>query len=90
LVSVLVGSWVNPDGGEVVEFTFDGAMIVRRDGEVLTTQQYATQEIRLGGGRLHLRTEGSDGEVVLGYHVEADVLAMSFGGQTTVYRRVAG
>jgi len=89
-VSVLVGSWSNPDGGEVVEFTFDGAMIVSRGGEVLTTQQYATQESPTGGGRLHLRTEGSDGEVVLGYQVESDVLAMSYGGQTTVYRRVPG
>ena len=89
-MSVLVGSWSNPDGGEVVEFTFDGAMIVSRGGEVLTTQQYATQESPTGGGRLHLRTEGSDGEVVLGYQVESDVLAMSYGGQTTVYRRVPG
>ncbi len=89
-MSVLVGSWSNPDGGEVVEFTFDGAMIVSRGGEVLTTQQYATQESNTGGGRLHLRTEGIDGEVVLGYQVETDVLAMSYGGQTTVYRRVPG
>ena len=89
-MSVLVGSWSNPEGGEVVEFTFDGAMIVRRDGEVLASQLYAIQESRTGGGRLHVRTEGSDGEVVLGYQVETDVLAMSFGGQTTVYRRVPG
>jgi len=87
-VSVLVGSWSNPDGGEVVEFTFDGTMIVSRGGEILTTHQYATEESPTGGGRLHLRAEGVDGEVVLGYHVEIDVLAMSYGGQTTVYRRV--
>lgn len=74
----------------MVEFTFDGAMIVSRGGEVLTTQRYATQEGRAGGGRLHLSTEGIDGEVVLGYQVETDVLAMSYGGQTTLYRRALG
>lgn len=89
-MSVLVGRWSNPEGGEVVEFTFDGAMIVSRGGEVLTTQRYATQEGRAGGGRLHLSTEGVGVEVVLGYHVETDVLAMSYGGQTTIYRRLPG
>jgi hypothetical protein len=83
----LVGRWSNPEGGEIVEFTGDWSMVVRRDSDVLTAQQYAVQDNGAGAGRLTLRsTEG--GEVVLGYCVSGRILAMSFGGQTTIYTRV--
>jgi hypothetical protein len=73
----------------MVEFTAAGAMIVSRDGELLTAQQYVAQDNGVGAGRLSLRTEGSSSEVVLGYCVATDILAMSYGGQTTIYSRVA-
>ena len=87
-MSGLVGRWSNPEGGETVEFTFDGNMIVTRGDELLTEQRYAIQVNRNGGGRISLRMEGVEAEVVLGFHVEGDILAMSFGGETTVYKRV--
>jgi hypothetical protein len=86
-VSFLVGRWSNPEGGEVVEFTADGSMIVRRAGEVLTAQRYAVQDNGAGAGRLALRS-AEGGEVVLGYCVSGEILALSFGGQTTIYSRV--
>jgi len=86
-LSVLVGRWVNPEGGETVEFTADGAMIVSRGGEVLTTQRYTAEDTGTGGGCLALMTEGTSSQVVLSYQVQADVLAMTYGGQTTIYRR---
>jgi hypothetical protein len=89
-VSFLVGRWSNPEGGEIVEFTADGAMSVCRGGEVLTTQSYAAQDNGAGAGRLSLRTEGGISEVVLGYCVASDILAMSYAGQTTIYSRVPG
>lgn len=86
-MSFLVGRWSNPEGGEVVEFTGDGSIIVRRGDEVLTAQRYAVQDNGAGAGRLCLSTvEGN--EVVLGYCVSSDILAMSYGGQTTIYARV--
>jgi hypothetical protein len=87
-VSLVVGRWLNPEGGEIVEFTVDGAMVVSRGGEVLTTQRYVVEARGAAGGRLSLRTEGEPGEVVLGYCVQADILAMSYGGQTTIYTQV--
>ena len=89
-MSVLIGRWSNPEGGETVEFTVGGAMVVSRDGEVLATQLYATEESGTGGGRLSLRTEGSNTEVMLGFHVEVDVLAMAYGDYITMYNRVSG
>jgi hypothetical protein len=86
-VSFLVGRWSNPEGGEVIEFTPDGSMIVRRAGEVLTAQHWAAQDNGAGAGRLMVRTaEGN--EVVLGYCVSGDILAMSYGGLTTIYNHV--
>jgi GMP synthase-like glutamine amidotransferase len=89
-VSFLVGRWSNPEGGEIVEFTTDGAMIVRRGTELLTTQGYSVQDNGAGAGRLSLRTAGGINEVVLGYCVSSDILAMSYGGQTTIYTRFLG
>lgn len=88
-MSLLLGRWVNPEGGETIEFTAEGAMIVTRDGEVITTQRYAAEDSGTGGGCLGLTTEGSSAQVVLGYQVQADVLAMTYGGQTTIYRRAS-
>jgi hypothetical protein len=86
-VSFVVGRWSNAEGGEIVEFTADGSLIVRRSGEVLTAQRYATQDNGAGAGRLALRS-AEGGEVVLGYCVSGEILAMSYGGQTTIYARV--
>jgi hypothetical protein len=86
-LSFLVGRWLNPEGGEVVEFTADWSMVVRRADEVLTAQGYAVQDNGAGAGRLSLRS-AEGGEVVLGYCVSGQILAMSFGGQTTIYTRV--
>jgi hypothetical protein len=88
-LSLLEGRWVNPVGGETVEFTTGGTMIVSRGGEVLTTQLYVAEESETGGGCLGLTTEDSDAQVVLSYQVQADVLAMTYGGQTTIYRRAS-
>jgi hypothetical protein len=86
-VSFLVGRWSNPEGGEVIEFTPDGSMIVRRAGEVLTAQHWTAQDNGAGAGRLSVRSaEGY--EVVLGYCVAGEILAMSYGGLTTIYSRV--
>ncbi len=86
-MSFLLGNWANPEGGEVVEFTGDGSMIVRKAGEVVTAQRYAAQDNGAGAGRLSLRSaEGA--EVVLGYCVASEILAMSYGGLTTIYSRV--
>ena len=86
-MSFLVGRWSNPEGGEVVEFTGDGSMIVRRAEEVLTAQRYVAQDNGAGAGRLALRS-AQGGEVVLGYCVSADILALSYAGSTTIYSRV--
>ena len=86
-MSVLVGRWVNPEGGETVEFTADGSMTVSRGGEVLTAQRYTAEDTGTGGGCLALMTEGTNSQVVLSYQVQADVLAMTYGGQTTIYRQ---
>ncbi len=86
-MSFLLGRWSNPEGGEVVEFTGDGSMIVRKAGEVLTAQRYAAQDNGAGAGRLSLRS-AEGGEVVLGYCVASEILAMSYGGLTTIYSRV--
>ena len=86
-MSFLVGRWSNPQGGEVVEFTGDGSMIVRRAEEVLAVQRYAVQDNGAGAGRLAVRS-AEGGEVVLGYCVSADILALSYGGETTIYSRV--
>ena len=80
---------MNPVGGETVEFTADGAMIVSRGGEILSSQRYVAEDGGTGGGCLGLTTEGSNAQVVLGYQVQADVLAMTYGGQTTIYRRAS-
>ena len=86
-MSFVVGRWSNAEGGEIVEFTADGSLIVRLGGEVLTAQRYATQDNGAGAGRLALRS-AEGGEVVLGYCVSGEILAMSYGGQTTIYSRV--
>jgi hypothetical protein len=86
-LSFLVDRWLNPEGGEVVEFTADGSMIVRRAGEVLTAQAYTVQDNGAGAGRLTVRTEDGNA-VVLGYCVSSNILAMSYGGLTTIYSRV--
>lgn len=87
-MSFLVSRWLNPEGGEEVEFTAEGALIVRRAGEVLTSQKWDSQDNGAGAGRLYLRTaEGH--EVAMGYCVSSDILAMSYGGLTTIYTRVA-
>jgi hypothetical protein len=86
-VSFLVGRWSNPEGGEVVEFTPDWSIVVRRESDVLTAQRYAVQDNGAGAGRLTLRS-AEGGEAVLGYCVSGQILAMSFGGQTTIYTRV--
>jgi hypothetical protein len=87
-VSVLVNRWSNPEGGEEVEFTTDGSMVVRRAGEVLTAQRWDAQDNGAGAGRLFLRSS-EGGEVAMGYCVSSDILAMSYGGLTTIYTRVA-
>lgn len=87
-MSQLVSKWTNPEGGEEVEFTADGSMIVRRAGEVLTSQRWTAQDNGTGAGRLVLSTaEGA--EVAMGYCVSADILAMSYGGETTIYVKAA-
>ena len=87
-MSLLVGRWTNPEGGETVEFTADGAMIVSRGGEVLVTQRYETRNDETGRGDLSLRMEGDTAEVLLEYRIDADTLSMGYGGQITVYTRV--
>lgn len=84
----VVGAWQNPDGGERVDFTADGAMRVSLAGESVTAQRYVAEDNGAGAGRLILRTEGSDKQVVMGYCVSPDVLAMSYGGHTSIYVRV--
>jgi hypothetical protein len=86
-VSFLVGKWSNPEGGEVVEFTHDWSMVVRREDRVLAAHRYAVQDNGAGAGRLSLRSS-ENGEVVLGYCVSGQILAMSFSGKTTIYTRV--
>jgi hypothetical protein len=86
-VSFLVGRWSNPEGGEYLDFTADGSLIVRRGTEVLTAQRYDVQDNGAGAGRLSLYS-AEGGEVVLGYCVSSDILAMSFGGLTTIYTRI--
>lgn len=49
-MSQLVGKWANPVGGETVEFTAEGAMVVSRAGEILATQRYATRISGAEGG----------------------------------------
>lgn len=86
-MSLLVSKWSNPEGGEEVEFTADGSMIVRREGEIVTAQLWTAEDKGAGAGRLTLRTaEGA--EVAMGYCVSSDILAMSYGGLTTIYSRV--
>jgi hypothetical protein len=85
-LSVLVSKWSNPQGGEEIEFVSDGSLVVRRAGEVLTSQRWTAQDNGTGAGRLLLSsTDG--GEVALGYCVSSDILAMSYGGETTIYVR---
>lgn len=86
-MSVLVSKWSNPDGGEVVEFTADGSIVVSRAEEELTSQLWHAMDNGSGAGRLFLRTTEGD-EVMMGYCVTSDILAMSYDGITTIYNRV--
>ena len=63
-------------------------MRVSRAGKPVAIQRYVAEDNGAGAGRLILRTESNDKEVVMGYCVSPDVLAMSYGGETSIYVRV--
>ena len=84
----MVNKWSNPEGGEEVEFRTDGAMLVRKSGEVVSSLQWAAQDNGTGAGRLTLTTAEGD-EVIMGYCVSAEILAISYAGETTIYVRAA-
>ena len=95
-MSTLVGKWANPEGGEMVEFTAEGTMVVSRGGEVLATQRYATRNNGAEGGDLLLRadwaaadTDGAAAEVALEYRIDSDTLVMGFSGETSIYARAS-
>jgi hypothetical protein len=88
VVSPIVGRWANPEGGEMVDFTVQGSMVVSRGRDVLTTQRYAARDSGAGGGHLYLWAEETFADVLLEYRLDGDTLAVMYAGQTTLYARV--